>query len=195
MPWLSEAMKDVISCDRETAGTPLADDGIVFGVQMFQEGEGTMGEAFVAFVCAVGKKERTEGVDYQQVLRGVGECLPTAGRRRAEGVVRVPIVRRADSEDAAHGVERVGLEQARQEGGLVAEQPGHLGDAHMGEVAGARTKQAPRGRFHAAEVELPGQVDVFLLKAFVVGVAHVFLQQTGLSEEKGLYLEHRRVSR
>ena len=59
----------------EAAGPPVADDGIVLGLELLQKVEGTLTNDGVVLVRTVGEEERAEGIEDEKVPRGVRKLI------------------------------------------------------------------------------------------------------------------------
>lgn len=174
----------------DACGCPVADDGVVLGRQLLPEVEGTVAEAAVRFVLAVGEEHGCESVDDEEADGGWREgFLRRLGGWRIERVVGAPVVAHMGEEQGCHLIEALGIEHTGEVESLLVVEHGELGDADVGEVLGTKPEELPDGWVDGCEGEFLPQVAVFLLQASVLIIVEVGFQQSCLSEEDGFNLE------
>ena len=146
-----------------------------------------------------GEEHGNGGVDDEQVDGAGTEPLGVLRAERAEGVVGLPVGRDVGGEQRLQLVDGLTVDELAQTGAALVVEIGQLGQTDVGEVLRPQAEEVPLAGIHRLHRELMGQILILVAQTGQVAVVEgvllavfghgVEFEESGLSEEDGLYLE------
>ena len=127
------------------AGTlPTARDVVPLRGYLLQDAKSALRKVFVHEVTPIGKKQGGNGVDEQQVQRGLPKGFLDTPTLHAESVVRAPVVGDANAEEATEVFVAPGFKQHGKVHLVLTVETGELGKTHIGKVLRTKPPKAPQ---------------------------------------------------